>query len=124
MPGTVRTARFIMTLEVAFGLVGIAILVGTFFATFDAMLFLLLAYSAAMLALTGWLLSRFQVRRRWVLWAVVAYEAYVVASRFTMLVIDADLTWLRILHPNTLMPAAIVVMLLLPAARRWFGSWS
>ncbi|MFI7701675.1 hypothetical protein [Nonomuraea sp. NPDC049480] len=53
-----------MTLEVAFGLVGIAILVGTFFATFDAMLFLLLAYSAAMLALAGWLLL-LPAARRW-----------------------------------------------------------
>ncbi|WP_188188544.1 hypothetical protein [Nonomuraea sp. SYSU D8015] len=42
------------------------------------------------------------------------------ASQLAMLTIESDLTWLRILHPNVLFPVAIVVLMLLPAARRWF----
>jgi hypothetical protein len=70
----------------------------------------------------GRLLSRWPTRRRRLLWAVVAYHAYLLVQRLVLLVIDSELTWLGILHPETLFPVAVIAMMLPPAARRWFQS--
>jgi hypothetical protein len=83
MPATVKTARFIMTLDVAFGLVGPAFPLVALAATFDVivLLLLLLAYSTAVTALTGWVLARWPTRRRRLVWTAVALELLLPASR-------------------------------------------
>ncbi|MDP4500799.1 hypothetical protein [Nonomuraea turcica] len=121
MPAAVKTARFIMTLDVAFGLVGLAFPLVAFTATFDVIVLLLLAYSTAVTALTGWVLARWPTRRRRLVWTAVALEIFLLTQRLVLLVVDSDLTWLRILHPNTFFPVTVAIALLLPASRRWFN---
>jgi hypothetical protein len=68
----VRTARFVLTIEVALSLVGLAIVTSAAFATFSGPLFLLLLYTASITALMGWLLSRWTSRKAWVRWGSIA----------------------------------------------------
>jgi hypothetical protein len=120
MPAVVKTARFILTLDVAFALVGLAFLLSAVAATFDVTVLLLLAYGIAVTALTGWLLARWPTRRKRLLWTAIALEGFLLTQRLVLLVIDSDLTWLQMLHPNTIFPVTVVIALLLPASRRWF----
>ncbi|WP_433445607.1 hypothetical protein [Nonomuraea sp. CA-141351] len=68
MPATARAARFIMTLEVAFSLVGLAIMIGVAATAFSAPFLLLFLYASSITALMGWLLSRWPSRRKFVRW--------------------------------------------------------
>lgn len=81
MPAAVKTAGFIMTLDVAFGLVGLAFPLVALAATFDVWVLLLLAYGAAVTALTGWVLARWPTRRRRLVWTAVALALLLPASR-------------------------------------------
>ncbi|TDD55844.1 hypothetical protein E1286_03630 [Nonomuraea terrae] len=64
-----------MTLQVAFGLVGLAFMVGAFAATSDRPLLLLGVYAAAAPGLIGWFLHRWNGRTRRLRWAIVTTES-------------------------------------------------
>ncbi|MEU4225339.1 hypothetical protein AB0F17_13665 [Nonomuraea sp. NPDC026600] len=121
MPAAMRAARFIMTLEVAFSLVGLAIMIGTAAAfAFSGPFLLMPLYSAVITALMGWLLSRWSSRRKPVRWGTIAVEVVAAGGYLIMTAIDGDLSWIKLIAPSTLFPLAVVVMLLTPSATRWF----
>ncbi|MFC5831458.1 hypothetical protein [Nonomuraea insulae] len=120
MPATARSARFMMTLEVAFSLVGLAMMIGTAAAAFSVPFLLLILYVGSITALMGWLLSRWPSRRKFVRWGVIAVEVVAGGGYLAMAALDGDLGWINLLGPNTLLPLAVVVALLMPSAARWF----
>lgn len=120
MPATMRAARFVMTLDVAFSLVAVAIMIGTAAFVFSGPFLLLLLYSAVITALMCWLLSRWSSRRKLVRWGVIAVEVVSAGGFLVTNAIDGGLGWIRLVSPNTLLPLALVIMLLTPSATRWF----
>ncbi|MEV1176796.1 hypothetical protein [Nonomuraea sp. NPDC049784] len=120
MPATARAARFIMTLEVAFGLVGLAIMIGVAATAFSAPFLLLFLYASSITALMGWLLSRWPSRRKFVRWGAIAVEVVAGGGYLAMAAIDGDLSWIKLLAPSTLLPLAVVITLLTPSAAHWF----
>ncbi|MEV0233102.1 hypothetical protein [Nonomuraea sp. NPDC050786] len=120
MPATVRAARFVLTLEVAFGMVGVAFAGATVIASAGAApVLLLVLFQAAVTALQGWLVSRWPSRRKRVRWGAVAVEVVSAAARLAIVAIDGDLGWASVL-PRVLFPLAVVIPLLTPPAGRWF----
>lgn len=109
-----------MTLEVAFSLVGLAMMIGTAAVAFSVPFLLLILYAGSITALMGWLLSRWPSRRKFVRWGVIAVEVVAGGGYLAMAALDGDLGWINLLGPNTLLPLAVVVALLLPSAARWF----
>jgi hypothetical protein len=121
MPATVRAGRFIITIEIAFSLVGLAIMIGTAAAFgFGGPFLLVLFYNAMITALMGWLLSRWPSRRKPVRWGVIAIEVVAAGGFLITAAIDGHLSWIRLIAPSTLFPLAIVATLLTPSATRWF----
>ncbi|GAA0930974.1 hypothetical protein [Nonomuraea longicatena] len=115
MTEIVRTARFVLTIEVAFSLVGVAILTSAAFATFNGSLFLLLLlYTASITAVMGWLVSRWASRKAWVRWGAIA--AAVASAGGSLVMVEPGL----VLAPRLLLPLVAVIALLTPPAGRWF----
>ncbi|MER6514168.1 hypothetical protein ABT158_45655 [Nonomuraea sp. NPDC001636] len=122
MPFVVRAARFVMTLQVAFGMVGLAFLGAAALSILALGPLLLVAWEAAILGLTGWLMSRFGTRATWVHRAVVGVEALVVAEYAVLRLTDSGgLDPVRLLVANALGPLPVIVLLLLPPSWRWFS---
>ncbi|MEU1385841.1 MULTISPECIES: hypothetical protein [unclassified Nonomuraea] len=122
MPFVVRAARFLMTLQVAFGLVALAFLGAAALSAFEPGPLLLMAWEAALLGLTGWLLGRLGTRATWVRRAVVALELLVVTEFVVLRLIDSGhLDPVRLLVANALGPLPVVVLLLLPPSWGWFS---
>ncbi|MFI9594622.1 hypothetical protein [Nonomuraea sp. NPDC052265] len=122
MPFVVRAARFVMTLQVAFGLVGLVFLGGAALSVFAPAILLLFGWQAAFLWLVGWLMGRFGSRRTWVLWAVVALELLQVGGSVVIDVTDSGrLDLVGLLPENAAGPLPVVVLLLLPPSWRWFS---
>ncbi|WP_113704776.1 hypothetical protein [Nonomuraea lactucae] len=120
MPATARTARFVMMVELAFSLVGLAIMIGTAAAAFSVPFLLLFLYAGSITALMGWLLSRWLSRRKFVRSGAIAVEVVAGGGYLAMAAIDGDLAWIKVLGPNTLLPLVVVAALLMPSAARWF----
>lgn len=120
MPAVVRAGQFIMTLEMAFSLVGLAIMIGTVAFAFSGAFVLLMLYTVVITALMGWLLSRWPSRRKPVRWGVIGVEVVAAGGYLIMNAIDGDLSWIRLIAPSTLFPIAVVATLLTPSATRWF----
>jgi hypothetical protein len=118
MPVPVRAARFIMTLDVAFGLVGIGIMIIVGAVAFSPAYVLLFLYAASTTALMGWLISRWPSRRKAVRWGAVALELVLGGGGLIVKAVDGDLGRTALL--GLLPPLAVVVLLLTPAAGRWF----
>ncbi|YCK32949.1 hypothetical protein ACNF49_02255 [Actinomadura sp. ATCC 39365] len=122
MPFVVRAARFVMTLQVAFGLVAVVSLGAAALSVLAPGPLLLVAWEAALLGLTGWLLGRFGTRATWVRWAVVALELLVVTEFAVLRLIDSGhLDPVRLLVTNALGPLPVLVLLLLPPSWGWFS---
>ncbi|MEV4106083.1 hypothetical protein [Nonomuraea sp. NPDC049695] len=120
MPATVRAARFVLTLQVAFGIVGVAFVGAIVFASVGAApILLMVLFQAAITALQGWLVSRWPSRRRLVRWGAVAVEVVSAGAALAIVAIDGDLRWAALL-PRVLFPLAVVIPLLTPPAGRWF----
>ncbi|WP_143082205.1 hypothetical protein [Nonomuraea wenchangensis] len=83
-----------MIVQLAFGLAAFS----------DPRLFALSLRLVGVVVLMGWLVARWSSRRKWVRWCVV----------------DREFGRVTLVHPATLLPLAIVVGLLTPAAARWF----
>ncbi|MEU5859595.1 hypothetical protein ABZ815_00350 [Nonomuraea sp. NPDC047529] len=122
MPFVVRAARFVMTLQVAFGLVGLVFLAGAVLAAFAPGPLLLFGVQVTFLLLTGWLMERFGARRTWTLWAAVALELLQVGGAVAVDALDPGLDLERVLFATVLGPLPVVVLLLLPPSWRWFSS--
>ncbi|MGW4406695.1 hypothetical protein ACWEJ6_21895 [Nonomuraea sp. NPDC004702] len=122
MPFVVRAARFLMTLQVAFGLVAVVSLGAAALSVLAPGPLLLVAWEAAILGLTGWLMSRFGSRATWVHWALVGVEVLVVTDYVVLRLMDSGgLDPVRLLVANVLGPLPVVVLLLLPPSWRWFS---
>ncbi|MEV0350112.1 hypothetical protein AB0H88_30410 [Nonomuraea sp. NPDC050680] len=119
MPAFMRAARFVMTLDVAFSLVGLAIVIGTLAFGFSWPFLLLLLYSAVITALMCWLLSRWSSRRKLVRWGVIAVEVVSAGGSLLANAIDGGLGWPTLVSA-ALVPLVLVIMLLTPSATRWF----
>ncbi|MFI6921695.1 hypothetical protein ACIBIZ_17230 [Nonomuraea spiralis] len=120
MPFVVRAARFVMTLQVAFGLVVLAFLGAMAVADGAVVLALLLLPGAALVWLTGRLLGRFDTRAPRVRWAAVALELLLVGAPLVINVLDSGLDLERALIVS-LDSGLVVVLLLLPPSWRWFS---
>lgn len=121
MPTIVRAVRFIMIVQLAFGLIGTAIMMPVIVAAFsDPGLLVLLLQPVVVVALMGWLIFRWSSRRKWVRWCAIAFEAVAVGSHLIPATVDREFGWMTLVHPATLLPLAIVIVLLTPSAARWF----
>ncbi|MET7337074.1 hypothetical protein [Nonomuraea sp. NPDC005650] len=120
MPVTLKAAQFIITLEVAFGLVGLALMLVGFFSTFEWGLLPGLAHAGGSTALFGWLLSRWSSRRTYLRWAIIAAHLLAIGATILDQVLFSSVTWHAVLGARIL-TWAVVVLLLLPSARRWFS---
>ncbi|MGW4800599.1 hypothetical protein ACWEPC_50090 [Nonomuraea sp. NPDC004297] len=119
MPRTIKAAQFVITLEVAFGLVGLAIMVGLFFASFDWLVLLVLVYGAAMPALNGWLLSRWSSRRTYLRWAIIGAHLLWIGLVVLNLALYSTVT-AGAVFSRSVLDWVVIVLLLLPSAGRWF----
>ncbi|MGR6924191.1 hypothetical protein ACU635_58845 [[Actinomadura] parvosata] len=121
MPRTLKVAQFIITVEVAFGLVGFALVLAGFFATFKWGILVPLLHAGGRVALLGWLLSRWSTRRVWLRWAIIGVELLEFGVSVLDLVQFSTVTWGALLGRHTL-GWAVIVLLLLPQAGRWFNA--
>ncbi|NJP92035.1 hypothetical protein HCN51_21655 [Nonomuraea sp. FMUSA5-5] len=117
----VKVAQFIITVQVAFGLVGLVLVLVGFFSTFDGKLLPVLVYAAVVPALLGWLLSRWSSRRAFVRWVTIAVQVLVISLSMLDLVLYSTLTWGALFGRHAL-HWAVIVLLLLPQAGHWFDS--
>ncbi|MEV0626608.1 hypothetical protein [Nonomuraea wenchangensis] len=109
-----------MIVQLAFGLFGAAMMIPVVLAAFsDPRLFALSLQLVGVVVLMGWLVVRWSSRRKWVRWCAVAFEVVLVGSHLVLAVVDEEFGWVTLVHPATLLPLAIVVGLLTPAAARW-----
>ncbi|GAA3662737.1 hypothetical protein GCM10022224_028380 [Nonomuraea antimicrobica] len=120
MPGTVKAAQYVLTFQMAFGLVGFAAGIGGFFATFHWMLLIPLGYAAVSLSTVGWLLSRWSTRRRAVRRLIVGVETAYIAGGLALRAMDPGLTWRDMIVVVAGFPLVAIVLMLLPPAGRWF----
>jgi hypothetical protein len=125
MPGLVRAATVVLALQFVFGLIGLifgwmalASVLGTG-ASGALPVGGLMVVLTATLASQAWLMRRLGGRRRWVRWAVVGLEAFMVITDLTLRALDPGLTVRSFLVALPL-PTVVIVLLLLPAAGRWF----
>ncbi|MET9248241.1 hypothetical protein [Nonomuraea sp. NPDC003709] len=120
MPGTLKAAQFIITLEVAFGLVGLAITLAGFFSTFLWGILPGLIYVAGSTALLGWLLSRWSSRRTYLRWAIIAAHLLLIGAAILDLALFSTVTW-KAVFGSHILAWAVIVLLFLPSAGRWFS---
>ncbi|MEV6039913.1 hypothetical protein AB0L65_52980 [Nonomuraea sp. NPDC052116] len=118
MPAAVRAARLIMILDVALGLLGIVIMIDFGAVIFSPTYVLQLLYAVLTTALMVWLVFRWSSRRKAVRWGAVALEGVLGGGSLIFRAADGDLTWTTL--AGLLIPLAVVVLLLRPAAGRWF----
>jgi hypothetical protein len=120
MPGALKAAQFIITLEVAFGLVGLAITLAGFFSTFHWGILPALIYAVGRIALLGWLLSRWSSRRMYLRWAIIAVHLLEIGAAILDLALFSTATWNAVFGSH-LLQWAVIILLLLPSAGRWFS---
>ncbi|MDX3104271.1 hypothetical protein [Nonomuraea angiospora] len=120
MPGTIKAAQFIITLDAAFCLVGLALTLVGFFSTFNSGILPALIYAAGRSALLGWLLSRWPSRRRYLRWVIVAAQSLVIGATVLDSALFSTVTW-KAIFGSQLLTWAVIVLLLLPSAERWFN---
>ncbi|NUR91650.1 MAG: hypothetical protein HOY71_46890, partial [Nonomuraea sp.] len=89
-------------------------------AAFEPEGLLILLFLTALVVPACWASARSGRREPWVRWALVAVEAWWAGAFLLLNALDPGLDWGRVLGPGTLAPLAVVVLLLLPPAGRWF----
>ena len=121
MPRVVSAARYIITFQVALEIVGLLLLGSLLFAGgIDWLAGAILSGGIAITILMGWLMGRFATRKRPIRWSMIAIEGVAAGAYATPMAIDSDVTIVRALSPSVLLPAAVILLLLLPAAGKWF----
>ncbi len=121
MPATVWAARFIMIVQLAFSLFGIALMTPGAVALFSNPLILGLLLQFLLVAvLLGWLVFRWSSRRKWVRWCALGLEVVALAVHVIRTVLDGEVSWTTLFGLATLLPLGIIVLLLTPPAARWF----
>ncbi|WP_214325127.1 hypothetical protein [Nonomuraea sediminis] len=121
MPKVVSAARFIVTLQVAFAIVALLISGSLMLAGgIDWLPALILSGGIALTVALGLVMGRFDTRRRLIRWSMIALQVVAATAYLGPMVADSSVRILRLLSPNALLPAAVIVLLLLPAAGRWF----
>ncbi|SDK67702.1 hypothetical protein SAMN05421874_11012 [Nonomuraea maritima] len=121
MPAILAATRFVVVVQLAFGLFGAAIMTPLFMGAFShpALLVLLMPYVVVLVCM-GLLVFRWSSRQKWVRWGGIAFEGVMVGYHLVMAVVHAEFGWMTLVHPSTVLPAAIVIGLLTPSAVRWF----
>ncbi|MED7928752.1 hypothetical protein SMD20_31195 [Nonomuraea sp. LP-02] len=119
MSVTLKAARILITIQVAFGLVGAGLFLALFFSSFLWQYLPGLAYVAGSTALLGWLLSRWNSRRVYLRWSFVAMQVVPVGADVVDMILYSTVDWRSVVVGNSL-GWAVVVLLLLPSAGRWF----
>lgn len=119
MPVTLKAARILITIQVAFGLVGSGLFLALFFSSFVWVYLLGLAFVAGSTALLGWLLSRWNNRRIYLRWSLVAMQVVPAGVEVVDMVLYSTIDWRSVVVGNSF-GWVVVVLLLLPSAGRWF----
>jgi hypothetical protein len=119
MPVTLKAARILITIQVAFGLVGTGLFLALFFSSFVWVYLLGLAFVAGSTALLGWLLSRWNSRRIYLRWSLVAMQVVPAGVEVVDMVLYSTVDWRSVVVGNSF-GWVVVVLLLLPSAGRWF----
>ncbi|MER7361709.1 hypothetical protein [Nonomuraea wenchangensis] len=120
MPVTLRAARVLITIQVAFSLVGTGLMLALFFSSFRWQYLPGLAYVAGSAAILGWLLSRWMSRRVHLRWSIVAMQLVMVGAIVVDDAVFSTVGWRSVVFGNVL-AWTVVVLLLLPSAGRWFN---
>lgn len=121
VPKVVSAARFIVTLQIAFAIVALLISGSLMLAGgIDWLPALILSGSIALTVALGLVMGRFDTRRRPVRWSMIALQVVAATAYLGPMVADSGVRILRLLSPNALLPVAVILLLLLPAAGRWF----
>ncbi|MEU4510850.1 hypothetical protein AB0G05_15255 [Nonomuraea wenchangensis] len=119
MPRTLKATRVLITIQVAFGLVGTGLSLALFFSSFLWQYLPGLAYFAGSTALLGWLLSRWNSRRVFLRWSFVAMQVVVVGAGVVDMAVFSTVEWRSVVIGNGF-AWTVIVLLLLPSAGRWF----
>ncbi|GAA1747684.1 hypothetical protein [Nonomuraea bangladeshensis] len=119
MPITLKAVRILITIQVAFGLVGAGLFLALFFSSFAWQYLLVLAFVAGSTALLGWLLSQWNSRRIYLRWSLVAMQVVPAGVEVVDMVLYSTVDWRSVAVGNSL-GWVVVVLLLLPSAGRWF----
>ncbi|MEU6723485.1 hypothetical protein ABZ917_07220 [Nonomuraea wenchangensis] len=119
MPVTLRAARVLITIQVAFGLVGTGLALALFFSSFLWQYLPGLAYLAGSTALLGWLLSRWNSRRVYLRWSFISMQVVTVGADVVDMTVFSTVDWRSVVIGNGF-AWTVVVLLLLPSAGRWF----
>ncbi|MFG1947688.1 hypothetical protein [Nonomuraea sp. NPDC048826] len=119
-PLTMRAAYAALTLQMAFGLIALAVGVGGAVATMHLALGAYAAAWVALMALTALIMVRFPRRERRVRWGAVALQAAMITVHLAITAIDPGLEVRSFLAMEVFVPAFVIALLLTPAAGRWF----
>ncbi|GAA5770811.1 hypothetical protein Aros01_07339 [Streptosporangium roseum] len=110
-----------MIIEVAFSLLRIAIMISAAITAFRVPLLLPILAVVSITALKYRVLSGWLSRRLSVLRCAIAVEVITVVMHLALPLLGGDLRWIKAVDLNTLLPLAVVTLLLTPAAARWFN---
>jgi hypothetical protein len=125
MSFAVKSARFVITLQVAFALVGTVAFLGIFLGSNGGggawLLIAIGGLGIVIMALLGTLLARWLTRKKWVRVTALIVEGIMALSYVYMLALESDLRLASLLNPNVFLPVMVVALLLSPTAGTWFN---
>ncbi|WP_157382950.1 hypothetical protein [Nonomuraea coxensis] len=119
MPVTLKAVRIIVAFQATLALVGTGLGLALFFSAFKWETLLSVAYFAGSVAVLGWLLNRWNSRRVYVRWSIVAMQGVTVGADVVDMAIFSTVDWWSLVTGNGV-AWTVVVLLMLPSAGRWF----
>ncbi len=120
MPATVRAARLGLTLQFAFGCIGLAFALVAVITVGSLAGLGLLAVMAVIVAFTGRLIQRLSTRSSRPRWTALGFQLLVLLIDLGFETVDHGLTLGSLPRLGLLVPVFVIAMLLTPAAGRWF----
>ncbi|GAA4234331.1 hypothetical protein FHR32_002987 [Streptosporangium album] len=126
MSRAAKSAQVAMMIQAMLGLVGIVLLSGFFFGGTvepeSAAGFLVLTYVLGLVStgLIGWLAFNWDSRKRSIWGAALAVESLLALFSVAGLVLGPESRAADLIDFNLVVPAAVVILLLLPSVRTWF----
>ncbi|MFI6481505.1 hypothetical protein ACIBH1_26480 [Nonomuraea sp. NPDC050663] len=118
MPTTVRTAQLLIFLQAAFSLLSVGLIIAGIGTDVPLVVLLMVAVNLPWIV-AGWLAGRWRAPRPWHLGAAIALQVAGLALGDTMRLLDGE-ELSSLLDVTLVAPAAVVVLLILPASRAWF----